>query len=270
MSVRLEPFEAAEGSTLESGRVLALTLDRPPLNILDLATLERLGQAVQKASARCAAEPALSLLVVRGAAPKAFSAGVAVEDHTPEKVPEMLRLFHDAARRLRTFPVPTLAAVQGHCLGGGLELAASCDLTLADAGASFGVPEVHLGCFPPLAAAWWPERLGRARTLELVLSGRTFGSEEARELGLVTWVAPTGDFEAQLAATAERLTTGSAPVIRLIQRAVSRPGQAAGLTASAALDSAERLYTQELLDLADMEEGLAAFQEKRPPRWRHR
>ena len=165
-------------------RIMTLTLDRPPLNILDLETLERLGALIGDLP-----EDEIQLLVVRSASAKAFSAGVAVDDHTPDKIDRMLSLFHAALESLRRLPFPTLAAVEGHCLGGGLELAAACDFILASTSARLGQPEIQLGCFPPYAAALYPSRIGYARTLELLLTGRIVDAEDRRQV----FVARLGD-----------------------------------------------------------------------------
>jgi cyclohexa-1,5-dienecarbonyl-CoA hydratase len=245
-------------------RVATLTVDRPPLNILDLGTLAELEAAV---ATLAAGDPSPVLTVVRGAGPRAFSAGVAVEDHTPDKVEEMLRRFHAALEGLRALPGLTLAAVHGHCLGGGMELAAACDFVLAEDGARFGQPEVELGCFPPYAAALYPARLGSARTLELLVTGRLIDTAEAAQIGFVTWIAAAGSLDERLAEVTAQLTAKSAAVIALIKRAV-RAGVEQPFPQ--ALAECERLYNQDLCALDDMREGLAAFLEKRRPTWKHR
>lgn len=242
------------------GRVTTLVIDRPPLNILDLSTLERLGsmiQALERDDGR--------LLVLRSATDRAFSAGVAVEDHTDDRIERMLSLFHGALERLRTLPYPTLAAVRGHCLGGGLELAAACDFMLAAEDAHLGQPEVQLGCFPPYAAALYPSRIGYARTLELLLTGRTIGADEAQRIGLVTWTVATDAFEDKLSELTQALSANSGSVCRLIKRAVA---QADRLPWATALAESERIYLEDLTATEDMREGLSAFLQKRAPRWR--
>jgi cyclohexa-1,5-dienecarbonyl-CoA hydratase len=246
------------------GHVTTLTVERPPLNILDLKTLAELGDAVQEIAGQ---QPASTVTVLRGAGERAFSAGVAVEDHTPDKVEAMLRLFHGALEALRDLPGLTLAAVHGHCLGGGMELAAACDFVLAGEGARFGQPEIKLGCFPPYAAALYPSRLGEARTLELLATGRIFGASEAVEIGFATWQAASGEFDSRLAELLRQVTSKSAAVLTLTKRAVR-----AGATQDfpAALAECERLYNEDLCDTNDMQEGLNAFLEKRRPAWNHR
>jgi len=244
-------------------RIATLTLDRPPLNILDIPTLQELAQALGSLRE----EPDLHLVVLRGSGERAFSAGVAVEDHVPEKIEAMLETFHGALKQLRDLPALTLAVVRGHCLGGGLELATCCDLLVAAEDASFGLPEVELGCFPPVAAALYPRRLGTGRTLELLLTGRRFDGREALRLGLATWIAAADGLEERAQELITDLSSRSAAVARLIKRAV-RAGDEQVFPA--ALASAEALYLQELAATEDMREGLDAFRERRSPVWKHR
>ncbi len=246
-----------------AGRTATLTLNRPPLHILDLATLNRLNEVI----ARLAVDPDLQVVVLRGAGERAFSAGVSVQDHTPDKVREMLDGLHGAIRGLRDLPAVAVAAVQGHCLGGGMELALGCDLVLATDDARFGQPEIELGCYPPAAAALYPRLLGTARTLELLLSGRTLSCEEAERLGLVTWRVEAGGLDLGIARVLADLTAKSAAVTRLTKRAVSAGRD---LPFDAAIEETEQIYLQDLCATADMEEGLTAFLEKRKPVWQHR
>ncbi|MGH9381405.1 MAG: enoyl-CoA hydratase/isomerase family protein [Thermoanaerobaculia bacterium] len=245
------------------GRLATLILDRPPLNILDLATLQKLGDTV----AELTTDDELQLLVLRSASPRAFSAGVAVDDHVAERIAEMLTRFHAALERLRALPALTLAAVQGYCLGGGLELAAACDLVLAEEDARLGQPEVKLGCFPPYAAALYPRRIGPGAALDLLVTGRELDGREAARIGMVQRLAPAGQFEAGLERLTGELLAASRPVARLIKRAV-RAGEEE--SHGQAVAECERLYLQELTRIEDMEEGLMAFRQKRPPSWRHR
>jgi len=245
-------------------RVAHLTIDRPPLNILDIPTIQQLGAAIATLDQL---GPGLQVVVVRGAGERAFSAGVAVQDHTPDKIAPMLESFHRAIRLLRDLPAVTIAAVQGHCLGGGMELALACDLVIASEDTRFGQPEIDLGCYPPVAAALYPALIGPGKTLDLLLTGRTLDCLEAERLGLVTRRVPAAGFEAAVNELVAQITAKSSPVTRLIKAAV-RAGRDQGF--SAGLAEAERLYLDDLAQTEDMQEGLAAFLEKRRPEWRHR
>jgi cyclohexa-1,5-dienecarbonyl-CoA hydratase len=246
-----------------AGGVATLTLDRPPVNVLDLAAIAELDDALE----RIAGLADLRLLVLHSASDKAFSAGVSIDDHTPDKIEPMLTGFHGACLRLRSLPCLTVAVVRGHCLGGGMELALSADFVLAGESARFGQPEITVGCFPPLAAALYPRRLGPGRTLDLLATGRILDAEEAERLGIVTWRVPDGEVDERLARLVADLETKSLPVLQLTKRAV-----AAGrdLPFGPALAETERLYIEELADLEDLTEGVQAFLDKRPPRWRDR
>lgn len=245
------------------GRVANLTIDRPPLNILDLAALAELRDALVS----LAGDDSPQLLVLRGGGEKAFSAGVAVQDHTADKIAAMLETFHASLATLLDFPAPTIAVIRGHCLGGGMELAAACDLRLCAGGSKFGQPEIELGCYPPWAAAHYPELLGHATATELLMTGRTFGAGEALLFGFVQRVVGEASLEAALEELAGSITEKSAAVTRLTIRALrARRGR----SFEEALAESERLYTEELTRTHDMNEGLAAFLEKRRPEWSHR
>lgn len=244
------------------GRVGTLTLERPPLNILDLATLRELDATLARLE-----EAELQVLTLRSGIERGFSAGVAVEDHVPEKVGEMLSVFHRGLERLATLPAITVAVVHGHCLGGGMELAMSCDLVLAAEDARFGQPEVELGCYPPYAAALYPRLIGPRRTLEMLLTGRSFPAAEAEAMGLVNDCVPREALEASLETLVAAITAKSAAVTPLIKQAVRA---ARGGSFDEALAESERLYNDELTQTADMQEGLTAFLEKRKPSWKHR
>jgi cyclohexa-1,5-dienecarbonyl-CoA hydratase len=243
-------------------RTATVVLNRPPLNVLDLEALT----ALRDALAELARDPELALVFLRGAGDRAFSAGTAVQDHVPGRVAAMLAALRQAIVQLRALPAITVAAVGGHCLGGGMELAMSCDLVIATEDSRFGQPEVDLGCLAPVAAALYPARLGPGRTLELLATGEPIAAERAAALGLVQRLVPAGGLGDGCARLAAELGGKSAPVLRLIKRAV-----AAGrdLPFADALAATERIYLEELAPLADMREGVAAFLEKRRPAWMH-
>src|SRR5262249_60720362 len=145
---------------------LVVSLARPPLNVLDVDTFADLDRAL----APLASRRDVKVLVLRSAVPGVFSAGVDVADHARDRVGRMLESFHAVFRRLDTLHQATIAAVDGLCLGGGCELAAFCDVVLATPGSTFGQPEIDVGCFPPVAAAWLPRLVGPAAPA-MVLGG---------------------------------------------------------------------------------------------------
>lgn len=253
--------ESAAVETMSVDRVTHLTIRRPPLNILDLETIAALDRALGELAA------GTQVVTLRGHGGRAFSAGVSVQDHVPDKIAAMLAGFHGVLRRLLALDAVVLAIVEGHCLGGGMELAMACDLVLAAEGARFGQPEIQLGCYPPFAAALYPALIGAQRTTELLLTNRTLTAAEAHAWGLVNWVVPPGELDPRARQIVEDLAAPSAPVTALAKRAIAagrrRPW-------SEALAEAERLYLDELAGTADMPEGISAFLERRPPVWRHR
>ncbi len=242
--------------------VVRITLARPPLNILTIDMLGEVCRALELAGQR----PALKALVL-AAEGKSFCAGVAVEDHLGARARGMLETFHGVFRLLRSLECVTVAAVQGAALGGGTELAAFCDVVVADERATFGQPEIKVGVFAPIAALHYPVRLGPARTLRLLLTGEVVGAAEAERIGLVDRVAKPGGLEEALEAELGRLRALSAVVLRLTKRAVR---ETYGLPFDQALATLEELYHCELMATADAAEGLRAFVEKRAPVWRDR
>lgn len=245
------------------GSAATVTLNRPPLNILDIPTIARLGETIEELST----DPDLQVIFLRGAGDRAFSAGVAIQDHTADKVGPMLDSLHGVIRRLRDLDAVTVAAVHGHCLGGGMELAFSCDLVIATEDARFAQPEIEVGCFPPVASALLPGRIGAGLTLDLALTGRSLTCYEAERLGLVTRRVPTGSLDNAVDRLRSELAAKSVPVTRLAKKAV-RAGR--DLPFSAALAETERIYKDELTSLEDLEEGVVAFLEKRRPLWQNR
>lgn len=242
-----------------TGGIGRLVLDRPPVNVLDLAAME----ALQSAIAEAAADAGLKVLAVSGAG-RAFSAGVDVADHTADRVGRMLALFHGAVRQLMGLEVPVVALVHGAALGGGCELALACDMVLARDDLKLGQPEIQLAVFPPVAAALLPQLIGRQRALDLILTGRTIGAAEALRMGLASRVFSTAEFDAGTDAALAELASRSGPALRLAKRAVL---EGTDLPFGPALQRAEDLYLNELMQLADVHEGLAAFMEKRAPVW---
>ena len=243
--------------------VARVTLNRPPLNILDIATIEELQHALSAVQSAGADVKVLAI----GHQGKAFSAGVAIEDHTPEKVPEMLEKFHGLFRLLNSLEAPSVALVDGMALGGGCELAVFCDMVIASERATFGQPEIKVGVYPPVAAVLFPHLIGRNRALELLLTGAVIGAAEAKAIGLINQVYPVDTFHESAEKFIGSLTSLSTPVLKLCKRAVDQSLYSNVIEGIAA---AERLYLGELMKVEDAHEGLSAFMEKRKPVWKNR
>jgi cyclohexa-1,5-dienecarbonyl-CoA hydratase len=236
-----------------------VSFSRPPVNVLDLPMIQEIHTRLSPLASR----PDMKVVVIRSGLPGVFSAGVEVRDHARDRVQEMLATFHGLIRTLVSLPQASVASVDGHCLGGGCELAAVCDFVLASPAAIFGQPEIDLGCFPPVAAALLPRILGRAAS-EMVLLGGRLSADEAAQKGLVSRVV--SDLQGETVSLASRLAQKSGAALALARKAL-RAGETG--TFREALDRAETIYTTELLKTDDVQEGVLAFLEKRPPRWRN-
>jgi cyclohexa-1,5-dienecarbonyl-CoA hydratase len=242
-----------------SGALARIELDRPPLNVLDIATLEELEEVLIE----LAGDQSIKVVAL-AAAGRSFCAGADVADHAASRVERMLDVFHSVVRRLVALEVPTVALVHGAALGGGAELALACDIVLARSDLRLGQPEIRLGVFPPVAAALLPRLVGRQRALDLVLSGRELGAEEAHAMGLVSHVYSNECFHAEALVYLHHLTQLSGSSLRLAKRAVT-----VGIDEcfDTALSRAESLYLDDLVKTPDASEGIAAFLGKRRPVW---
>lgn len=242
--------------------VARITLNRPPLNILNITMMEEIISALETLSANDDA----SVLVIDHEG-KAFSAGVDIKDHTADKVDVMIGVLHRMFRLLGALETPTLAVVGGAAYGGGCELAAFCDMVVASERAKFGVPEIKVGVFPPIAAAVFPHLIGRNRALELILTGEVVGAEEAKQMGLINRVFPTEGFREKVDEFIANLTSLSAPVLKLAKRVVD---QGLYVSVDQAMSQADEIYLGDLMRTEDAHEGLSAFLEKRKPEWKNR
>ena len=238
-----------------------LTLDRPPLNILNLAMLREICSALEAA----ASDLSLRALVIRAeGALRVFSAGVDVADHTADKVGEMIPLFDRVCVALADFPVPTLAVVHGHALGGGCELALCCDLVVAAEGANFGQPEIKLATIAPIAALRLPGLVGYRRAAEMLFTGETIGAAEAARIGLINRAVPAGELAQAVEQIVGKLRGLSAAALRVCKRAARLGADGWGN-----LPAMEKLYLDDLMSIEDACEGVAAFIEKRAPVWKN-
>jgi cyclohexa-1,5-dienecarbonyl-CoA hydratase len=245
-------------SVHKSNGVARVTLEKPPLNVLNIAAMEELNAALQPLR-----EDRTTKVVVLAAQGKAFSAGVDIADHTPDRVEEMIHKFHAIFHTIWALEQPVVAAVQGAALGGGCELAIACDFIVASEKAKFGQPEIKVGVFAPIATLLLPRLIAPVKAKELLLTGDAIDVREAERLGLVNVVAPPESFDAAVDTFVGRLTSLSGAVLRQAKRAIAL-GLESGLTAI------EQCYLKDLMRTEDANEGLNAFMEKRSPVWKER
>jgi cyclohexa-1,5-dienecarbonyl-CoA hydratase len=221
--------------------------------------------ALRQSLAGAAGDPHIKLIALEGRGPD-FSFGASIPEHAPGEIERVLPDMHKLVFDLLDASAPTAAVVRGQCLGGGFELALACDFIFAAEDAVLGLPEVKLGVFPPAGAALLPARVGAARAARAVVTGETRPAAEWHAAGLVTLVAPA----ARLATEIERwfnthLKPRSAAALR---HAALAARVALSDQVARTLPALEQLYLSRLMQTADAAEGVAAFMEKRAPRWR--
>lgn len=243
------------------GKAATVILSRPPLNILNLMMMEDLLEALD----RLAGDKGVRVVVLRSGLGGVFSAGADVKEHLPANAERLITTFEKLVSRLVSMPVPTIALVQGGCLGGGMEVAMACDFVLATEDSSFGQPEVNVGVYPPAAAAFYARLTGLRNTYLMLLTGRSFTAREALAMGLVTQIAKEDEIGAQLETLAGSLGAKSRAVLELTKRAIN---QSLSKSALEALRGSSKEYLEELMKTEDAKEGLTAFLEKRGPSWR--
>jgi enoyl-CoA hydratase/carnithine racemase len=252
--------------TLELGRVAHLELVNPPLNLVTRELTEQLGVAL----GRLGAADDVRAVVVSGRGDRAFCAGshIGEFEELRGRVAEGKLLKEKLVyRQLADLPMPTIAAIEGDALGGGLELALCCDLRIASARARLGMPEVRLAVIPGSGGTQrLPRIVGPAWAKELILTGRIIDADEAARIGLVNQVVPAGEARAAADALAEEIAARGPLAVREAKRLIDAALDLdldAGLAAE--LDASERVF-----DSDDMREGASAFFAKRDPEYHGR
>ena len=244
-------------ATSIAGSVARIELRHPPLNIIDVPMMDEVAQILSEIEYR----PDITVIVFRGEG-KAFSAGVDVAAHTPDKVEEMLAKFHGIIRALVATKRVTIAAVHGHCMGGGAELAMVCDIVYTTEDAQWGFPEIKLACYPPVACAALAALVGQKRAAELILTGRTISGKAAAQIGLAT--DAVGDPEAAVQECISNLLQLSQAALSVTKKALYAWNS---IHFDKGLARAEKTYFEDLMKTSDAHEGIRAFMEKRPPKW---
>jgi cyclohexa-1,5-dienecarbonyl-CoA hydratase len=240
--------------------VARIVLSNPPLNVIDIPMMEELADALTEIEARIE----ISVLIIRGSQ-RAFSGGVDVAAHTPDKVEEMLAKFHGVIRTLVATEKVTIAAVHGHCLGGGAELAMVCDLAYTSELATWGFPEIKLACYPPVAVTALAALVGQKHAADLVLTGRSITGREAASIGLANAVVPEIDLDRTVQEAVHHLSQLSPAALAITKKAIYAWDS---IHFDKGLARAEKTYLDELIKTEDAAEGINAFLEKRPPVWK--
>ena len=243
------------------GALLRLRLARPKANLVDAAMIA----ALTDAFAAHRGNAGLLAALVDHEGPH-FSFGASVEEHLPGACEQMLASLHALIGTMLEWPRPILMAVRGQCLGGGLEFALAGNLLFAAPDAQFGQPEMKLGVFAPAASVLLPLRIGQARAEDLLYSGRSIDAPTAAAWGLVNEVADD-PAAAAVAYFEKHLAAKSAASLA---HAVRAARESFAELARARLEDVEALYLEKLMATRDAKEGLAAFIEKRAPKWEHR
>jgi enoyl-CoA hydratase len=246
------------------GRVGLVTLNRPEaLNALNAAMIGELSAAIDAFEA----DSAIGAIVIAGSE-KAFAAGADIKEMASLTFVEAYLSDHAAAvDRVARARKPLVAAVAGYCLGGGAELAMMCDIVIAADTAKFGQPEIALGILPGMGATQrLPRAIGKAKAMDMILTGRLIDAVEAEQAGLVSRVVPAAELFAAALAIAERIASLSLPATMMAKEAVNRAFE---LPLSEGLRFEKRLF-HALFGTEDQREGMAAFVEKRPPRFGQR
>jgi len=245
----------------KSHNVFYITLNSPPLNILNIAMMNEINSGLDEALEY----KDIGVLVFKNNG-KAFSAGVDVEDHTGDKVDEMIEVFHGIFRRLDKFEGLTIAGVKGAALGGGCELAIFCDLIIASDRSKFAQPEIAVGVYPPIAIIHLQNRCPQKFVYDFLLSGSTVKANDALNVGLISKLVPDEAFDDELEKYVKGFSGKSSIVLKLTKKALRK---SAGLNFIDSLRVVEDIYLNELMKTHDANEGLTAFLEKRKPSWNH-
>jgi len=248
--------------TETSGGVARITFARPKHNVLNIEMMRELIAGLENLKA----DRELKCVVISGEGPS-WCAGVEVADHKPEQVDAMIATFNRMLELIEGQEVPTIAAVHGACLGGGMEAAIACDMVVAAKSAVFGQPEIKLGFFPPYAAIRLPHLVGPAKAIEICTTGKRYLAQDAKDMGFVNNFVEDGQLQQTVEGLIKEITYSSPLIIRLNKRAVK---QHIGLDFPAALRGVSDLFLNTLMKTADTLEGITSFEEKRKPVWKNK
>jgi len=244
-------------------KIAKITLNAPPSNWLTIQMMKEINQALLNVKN----DSSIQMLIFDHAGEKAFCDGVDVADHTEDKVDEMIEVFHTMFRIMANMDAITCCLVNGRSLGGGCELMSFCDIVIASEKARIGQPEIAVGVFPPVAAAFFPKIIGLKKTYELLLTGKIINAKEAEAIGLVNIVLPVDNFKEAADKFLADFLNKSRAISMWTKRAIN-----AGLNIGfhEALRASEIMYLKGCMVTEDAKEGISAFIEKRKAVWKDR
>jgi enoyl-CoA hydratase/carnithine racemase len=251
----------------QEGPLALVTLTNPPLNVLH----PQMAVELDACFSALATDPEVVVVILTGQGERAFCAGFDIKEFpslmAPGAAERLTRLLHTSFGKITHLGKPTLAAVNGLALGGGLELAMACDLRIVAANAQLGQPEIKLGLLPGAGGTQrLPRLVGAGMAKELMYLGEPVGADEAYRMGLANKVVPVGEALTAAKHMAQRIAGMGGVALRYIQEAVNR-----GLdtTLDAGLQIEADLFAK-VFQTADVREGVEAFIQKRPPHFQHR
>jgi cyclohexa-1,5-dienecarbonyl-CoA hydratase len=246
----------------KSAGVASITFARPKHNVLDIEMMNELNTELEG----LVSDDDLKCLIIYGDGPS-WCAGVEVADHKPEMAADMIATFNRIFELIDRFEVPTIAAVHGACLGGGMEIAIACDIIVAARSALFGQPEIKLGFVPPYAAIRLPYIVGPSKAIEVCTTGKRYTAEEALGMGMIAYAVEDNQFAETVDQIVKEIQGSSPLIIRLNKRAVKKH---LGMAFPQALQSVSDLFLNKLMKTEDVLEGIASFEEKRRPKWKNK
>ena len=244
-----------------------ITIDNPPMNVLSQSVAKELLQAYLSVEN----DPEVVVIVLTGEGNRAFMAGANIKEFPdalgqPGVAYHMAQRFHELMNTIDFFPKPTIAALNGFTLGGGLELALACDMRVCDTNAKLGFPEINLGIFPGAGGTKrLPRLVGEGKAKELMFTGQPISAEEAYRIGLVNALAEPGKALEHAVALASQIASKSLPALSLIKRAVM---DGIHLPLDEAVQVEAKLF-DEVFQTKDSKEGVHAFMEKREPNFKN-
>jgi cyclohexa-1,5-dienecarbonyl-CoA hydratase len=239
-------------------RVVHLKINAPPVNVLDGAIL----RAIVENLNTLASDESVAAVVLSGDG-RCFSAGASVAEHKQDQADDMLTALTEACLALQAFPAPVIAAVHGACLGGAMELISFCDFVIAAPDATLGQPEIKLAFFPPVACHKLPRLVGYQNAAYSILTGDNLNAQQSQAMGLVQKIIPVDEW-----GTIDEWFNGlSAPVLRITKQALV---ESLVEDERARLGFYQRQFMSKLYDLKDVAEGIASFEDRRPPAWKHK